>query len=490
MKTLFIASTKHLLLALAYGVLGITITAIASIIWLLNSRQDLSLWHTTKLTAEFNQEMQLKGFSDYLALEDKLFAEVEDKVYQKTQALTHQPLNRYVRGSLSDPKKWSKDWNRSFEWKNPRAEYGLLLLHGMSDSPYSMSHLASHFRSSAYVLGLRLPGHGTLPSELINLQWQDMAQAVAIATQYMRQQLQGKPLYVMAFSTGAALALNHELEALKQDKPLSYDGLVFISPAIGLSPVAAGAKWQSHLGQLLGLEKLSWNAIQTEYDPFKYNSFAVNAGDVVYQLAARNQQLLDQLTVEQVSQLADILTFQSLADNTVSTPSVLTGLYQRLPRSDQQLVLFDLNRVDVNMSLVVHDPMDAIKPLLLPALLQYDLTLVQNQHDQGQSLRSIEAVHFHSDDKPRHEPLNLMWPAEVYSLSHVALPFPESDSLYGPKKNSAQRHHRINIGSSATRGERGVLGVPAADVLRQKWNPFYPYMLTRMEQFIADRQAK
>lgn len=54
--------------------------------------------------------------------------------------------------------------------------------------------------------------------------------------------------------------------------------MIFISPAIGLAPLAAAARWQSWIGRLLELDKLQWNSIQVEYDPFKYTSFAVNAG--------------------------------------------------------------------------------------------------------------------------------------------------------------------------------------------------------------------
>ena len=61
-------------------------------------------------------------------------------------------------------------------------------------------------------------------------------------------------------------------------------GLVLISPSIGITPMAAIANWQAKLGRLLGLSKLAWNAILPEYDPFKYNSFAVNASDQVYRL--------------------------------------------------------------------------------------------------------------------------------------------------------------------------------------------------------------
>ncbi|MCE9679463.1 alpha/beta hydrolase [Shewanella sp. AS1] len=481
MKTLLLSSSKQLALALLYGLLGIVVAVVVAGIWLLNNRPELSPWHTSMLKQEYHRNLPLTSFEQYLMLEDKLFDEMHLKIYQQTQNLIHQPLNRYVRGSYSDPAKWPQNWNRSFEWPNPQAEYALLLLHGMSDSPYSMSHLAKHFAPSAHVLGLRLPGHGTLPSSLVSLSWRDMASAVALATRHLQQALPDKPIYVMAFSTGAALALNHELEALVQHRPQAYQRMIFISPAIGLTPVAAAAKWQNELGLVLGLEKLNWNAIQTEYDPFKYNSFAVNAGDVVYQLAKRNQQLLAAIWTEQLTDLAPILTFQSVADNTVSTPDVLIKLYRALGRSDDELVLFDINRDDINMSLVVNDPMDALKPLI--STVKYDLTLIQNRTLDAQVKRQVEAVHYSSKGDVTHEELGLFWPNGVYSLSHVALPFPKSDPLYGP--SGGIPGFRVNIGSAATRGERGVLGVPAADILRQKWNPFYPYMVERMELFIA-----
>lgn len=491
MKTLLISSSKHVILAITYGAIGITVALLYGAIWFLNARPDLSSWHTTQLSAQYHHDMHLTDFKQYIALEDKLFAEIESKVFSQTQGVTNQPLNRYVRGSYSDPQKWSFNWNRSFEWQSPQAEFGLLLIHGMSDSPYSMSHFAQHFKQKAHVLGLRLPGHGTLPSGLVDVTWQEMAEVVALATEHMQKQLGGKPLYVIAFSTGAALALNHELEALSQNKGTSYAGLIFVSPAIGLTPVAAGAKWQDKLGQFLGLEKLSWNAIQTEYDPFKYNSFAVNAGDVVYQLAEQNQSLFDKLSLTQVAKLADVLTFQSIADSTVSTPDVIIELYQRLAVKNNQLVLFDINRLDVNMALIIDDPMDALKPLIMPELMQYELTLVQNQKQINAQTtaiaREVEAVRYRMNQTPQHEPLSLAWPTEVYSLSHVALPFPASDELYGP--NKGEPNYRVHIGASAIRGERGVFGVSAAETLRQKWNPFFPYMIQRIENYIEAEQS-
>ena len=62
------------------------------------------------------------------------------------------------------------NWNRTFELapSGGDATCGVLLLHGMSDSPYSLRAIAERIhREGGHVLGLRLPGHGTAPSGLL-----------------------------------------------------------------------------------------------------------------------------------------------------------------------------------------------------------------------------------------------------------------------------------------------------------------------------------
>lgn len=477
MKAIIIGSTKHLAFALFYSLIGTSIALIAMAVWFLNARPDLSIWHTSDLTAEYQATSDLYSFDEYLKLEDKLFAELDNKVYQKLlEPESFDILNRYVKGSYSDPAHWQQDWNRSFEWPKTDADFGVLLLHGMSDSPYAMSHFAQHFKGQAHVLALRLPGHGTIPSALTSVHWQDMAAAVSLATKDLQQKLGDKPLYVVGYSTGAALALNHELERLADNKKAAYSAMVLLSPAIGLTPVAAGAKWQAMLGHALGLDKLSWNSIQSEYDPFKYGSFAVNAGDVVYQLSLHNLGLIKRLGKQELAGLAPILTFQSLTDDTVDTAAVIKELYLKLPAADHELVLFDINRTKVNMSLILNDPLAPYLGLMDQGEFDFTFTLVENMADDS---REVQARTLNNNQQ---QPLNLRWPKQVYSLSHVALPFPKSDPLYGPIGDKTKPHIQIGIGAS--KGERGVITVPASEMMRQKWNPFYPYMLDKMDAIV------
>ena len=79
----------------------------------------------------------------------------------------------------------------------------------------------------------------------------------------------------------------------------------------------------------------------------------------------------------------------------------------------------------------------------------------------------------------REEPLGLTYPRDVYSLSHVALPFPVSDGLYGTQPDP-QDDFGIRLGTIAARGETGVLVVDAGTLMRMMSNPFYPYVAARI----------
>ena len=77
--------------------------------------------------------------------------------------------------------------------------------------------------------------------------------------------------------------------------------------------------------------------------------------------------------------------------------------------------------------------------------------------------------------------LDLEWPADVYSLSHVALSFPPDDPLYGADPSVT---NLIHLGRLALYGERGLLVVPDSEILRQRWNPFHTYLIDKALEFM------
>ena len=86
------------------------------------------------------------------------------------------------------------------------------------------------------------------------------------------------------------------------------------------------------VGDLLGLDKLAWSSVLPEFDPFKYNSFAVNAGEQAYRMTQKMRTRLDRLAQDgRLGEVAPILAFQSAVDATVIANAVVTGLFARLP---------------------------------------------------------------------------------------------------------------------------------------------------------------
>jgi hypothetical protein len=84
----------------------------------------------------------------------------------------------------------------------------------------------------------------------------------------------------------------------------------------------------------------------------------------------------------------------------------------------------------------------------------------------------------------RSEAIDEGYPADVYSLSHVALPFPTSDSLYG-RFPTRPDEYGVSLGTLAPRGEHGVLVMSIGAMLRMSSNPFFDYLARRIDSEIA-----
>ncbi|MEK6194849.1 MAG: alpha/beta fold hydrolase [Deltaproteobacteria bacterium] len=462
---------------------GVIVALLAGFILFLNNQPNLSVWHTTVLDVEFTTDSPVKNFKDYLSLEDRLFAQLDEKVYAHIRPEERNTINRYNSGSLSDPARWPTNWNRSFEFTVPKPVAGVLLLHGLSDSPYSLRRLGQKLSATGvHVLGLRIPGHGTAPSGLVNVKWEDMAGAVRLSMGYLKKQLGDIPLYMVGYSNGGALTVQYILSTLENASLPRASGVVLISPEIGVAKVAAFAVWQGRIGRLLGLPKLAWNSVLPEYDPFKYNSFAVNAGDQAYRLTTEIQNQITKNTKSGVlSQLPPIMAFQSVVDATVRVPALIEGLFDRLPQGDHELVLFDINRLAAKNPLVDTGPRDVIAALLDKPMLSYRLSLISNE---SASTRKVAVYQRYTGSSEKTVfPLSLAWPAGVYSLSHVALPFAPDDPLYGG--DDASESPGIQLGNVVLRGENGVLRFNPASLLRMHWNPFYDYLEQRVLKFMA-----
>jgi len=469
-----------------YGLTGTIIVSLIAFLILVNRSPDLSIWHLAELDEEFTANSDIETFDDYLALEDGLFNQLNELVYSNTESDHLNMVNRYSRGSMSDPERWPKNWNRSYQMpvESPRA--AALLLHGMTDSPYSLRNVAEALHESGiYVVGLRIPGHGTAPSALVSIRWQDMAAAVRLAMRHAAEQAAGAPVFLVGYSNGGALAVNYVLDAVADPSLAQADRVVLLSPEIGVARVAALAIWQTRLGALLGLDKLAWDGLLPEYDPYKYGSFAVNAGDVAYRLTNKIQrQITDLDKKKKLADVPPILAFASIVDATVSTPALVEGLFNRLNRGDNELILFDVNHTAEFEHIMKFRHADIVPTLKSDTNRTYTLGLVSNKGTANGEVKLIRRPA--GTEESIEIPLDQTWPQGFYSLSHVSLPFPPDDPLYGNRGSASSPG--INIGGTILRGEKGALLIPAKEMLRVRWNPFYPFIEETILEFLGLQQ--
>lgn len=476
---------KKSLLAVLWITTGGLLTLILVAVIHLESRPDLEPWHEVRLAGEFTADAPASDLAAYLAIEEKLFRQMHREVVDHPSTSSRGPIDRYRRGSLTDPDRWERNWNRTFELAAPDPVAGVLLLHGMSDSPYSLRAIGAALNAKgAHVLGLRLPGHGTLPSGLVHLEWEDMAAAVRLAMRHLHARLAGRPLFIVGYSVGGALAVHYVLDQIgDRDQQLpAVARIALISPAIGVTRLAALSVWQARLGRWLGLDKLAWHSIQPEYNSYKYSSFAINAGVQVHRLTTTLQQRLAAARRSgTLNRFVPVIVFQSVVDATVSTPAVLTGLLQQLPNPGNELILFDINRHAGVDTLMAADPLTPIMALRSSGKTSYHFRLVTNTDAASQRVRAMSW----KAGAPAADAvaLRLAWPDRVHSLSHIALPFPEDDPLYGTTDNAV--NPGIVLSKTVLRGEKGVIGIPADEVLRLRWNPFYPYLSLRLIEFLG-----
>ena len=311
----------------------------------------LRIWHTVFLSEEFTARgaTPQSTLQDYLDREARLFQELKEKVYDKVATTKDMTYCRYYAGGLQDPEDHGRNWNRTFELVPENIQGGALLLHGLTDSPYSLRRIGEILHARGfYVLGLRLPAHGTVPSALTKVRWEDWVAASRIGARHVRNRIGTEPPFLIAgYSNGGALAVKYALDAMSDPGLPHPDRLVLFSPEIGITPFASISNSDRILSFLPYFKKFKWLSIEPEYDPYKYNSFPKNAGQQAYEItAALQDQVEDTREAGGFADFPPVLTFLSWIDATVETSATIHRFYDRLGNAGSELVVFDVNRFD------------------------------------------------------------------------------------------------------------------------------------------------
>jgi alpha-beta hydrolase superfamily lysophospholipase len=444
---------------------------------------DLELWHTYVPHDMHADQIDKSDWASYLKAEEAVFRGVRTEVTDKLDAEAKVPGNRYYDGSPIYPGHFVQDWNRSYILEPDGPPVGaVVLLHGLTDSPYSLRHIARRYRDEGFVaVAIRMPAHGTVPAALTDVEWEDWDAATRLAVREAERRAgPSKPLHIVGFSNGGALAIKYALDALDNKQLARPDRLILISPMIGITSFARFAGIAALPALLPAFAKAAWLGILPEFNPFKYNSFPVNGARQSYRLTAALQ---DRIARDgALNRLPPVLTFQSVVDFTVSTRAIISGLYAHLPANGSELVLFDINRGATLGPLLRSASETVLSRILAPPPRKFRTVIITNA--SADTYKVVEKVTEAGAVTEQTTELALEFPPGIFSLSHVALPFPMSDSLYGMEPDKSE-DFGVHLGAISPRGERGVLIVNLDALLRVSSNPFFPYVLGRIDQAVA-----
>lgn len=203
---------------------------------------------------------------------------------------------------------------------------GVLLTHGLSDSPYHMRHLAAFFQRNGFrVMAILLPGHGTQPGDLLDVSWKDWAKTVAYGVDRLSEEVD--EVYLAGFSAGAALSLHHA----SLDKRVS--GLFLFSPALEITSRAKWA-WLHKLYSWMN-PRAAWVSVMPDQDTYKYESFCKNAAAQMYALTKALPQDAIQIPVF----------IAASADDATVHPSATLRFIQRAQHPVSTLVWYSTKRI-------------------------------------------------------------------------------------------------------------------------------------------------
>lgn len=166
-----------------------------------------------------------------------------------------------------------------FELTQDNSDKAILLIHGLTDSPYSYHDLAQFFYQQGFtVRTLLLPGHATAPSDLLDVSYQQWQQASQYAIERTLKDFQ--QVYLGGFSTGGALIFDYLMQQQQVDEKIK--GLFMWSPA---SKAKSDLAWLAKYVDYIPF--VDWIDLDADIDFAKYESFPYNAAAQVHALMSR-----------------------------------------------------------------------------------------------------------------------------------------------------------------------------------------------------------
>ncbi len=311
---------------------------------------------------------------------------------------------------------------------------GVLMIHGLSDSPYHMRAIGEHLRDRGFLVrAILLPGHGSVPGDLTRVSYEAWVKAVVYGVEQMKPLVE--QLFIAGFSTGGSLGVYHSL--VHQD----IQGLLLFSPALKVkSAMAFMTPWLKWFKP--------WLAVEQDRDFAKYESFAMNGAAQIFRLT----RAID-LQVKRDDSGCRIPVFAALSydDDTVDARFFMDFFNTTMTHPQSRVVLYSGH------------PLAEFADT--PRIIR-----VNSRLETGEG-------------------------SLIVDFAHTSITLPPEDTHYGQdgayrnclhyKSGSTQRDRCLGV-ESRVRGEKSDDNLKRYDLLqRLTYNPLYGKMLNQMDRFLG-----
>lgn len=279
--------------------------------------------------------------------------------------------------------------NSPFSWQPQSSKIitnGVLLLHGLFDSPYYVRDLGDYFLNKGFLVNsILLPGHGTVPGDLLNIRYQEWLKCLQYGINSLKSKV--KNIYLAGYSLGGLLAIYGALT-----NPDIVKGLVLIAPAI--KPRSAFKFFLAKYYRLFSWmsNRTKWYLIKDNANFAKYSCYAFNAG---YQARQVMNLVNNELKHQKI--LPPIFTVVSKDDETISFKGLLS-FFAKQDNPQNRLIIYS------NDYLEVQDPRMILRPSLFPHLKIINfshscLTISPDNLLLGADSQYIDLNHYHNPKK-------------------------------------------------------------------------------------------
>ena len=230
-------------------------------------------------------------------------------------------------------------WNYPFILNKPskcstKESKGILLSHGLSDSPALVRSMAKFFNENCFtVYTILLTGHGTRPGDLLNVSYKDWIRQFEYGVKELSKQVD--KIYLGGISLGGALAFHYAIS----NPSTEIEAIIGLSPALKFGKKTALAVVLRYFRRYL--------KIYDDVDLIKYESFATNAVAQIFFLSREIRKKLH----ENSESLKDIKVFAALSyeDRTIDLNRTLETLLDYTSPSNRYILLYHQNNLNDNI---------------------------------------------------------------------------------------------------------------------------------------------